>query len=128
MRWLVRLFTGKSNPIREIMDGIDNLHTSDEEKAALRASVVVKSMEARASVIVAEAQAGGLAANWRPITMLSFGGMLWWYILSATFGWPPPDLSTVPAELWTMLHVGIGGYIAGRTGEKIVKKIVDRKR
>jgi hypothetical protein len=29
----------------------------------------------------------------------------------------------LPDELWTLLTVGVGGYIVGRSGEKVAKKL-----
>jgi hypothetical protein len=35
-----------------------------------------------------------------------------------SLGWMPNPLRD---EAWTLLQVGIGGYLVGRSGEKIVK-------
>ena len=34
-----------------------------------------------------------------------------------------PLTIALPEELWTLLTVGVGGYVVGRSGEKIAGKI-----
>ena len=74
---------------------------------------------AAAKIISSEAQAGGLAAQWRPILMIVFAVM----VVSFFFGYTPPHLekpmSPMMAELFGLLKLGIGGYIGGRSLEKI---------
>ena len=41
--------------------------------------------------------------------------------LQAAFGWSVTlDL---PPEMWTLLTVGVGGYVVGRSGEKIAQNL-----
>jgi len=80
-------------------------------------------VNAKASIIVAEAQgASWIQRNWRPITMLTFVGIIANnYILvpySVAFGAAVPMLD-IPPGMWSLLTVGIGGYIGGRTYEKV---------
>lgn len=81
-------------------------------------SADVKEQEAKASVIRAEADSGfWLAAVWRPILMCVFAGM----ILARWFGYMPPNMTEAELfEVYDLLKMGIGGYIGGRTIEKIV--------
>ena len=61
-----------------------------------------------------------LAANWRPILMLTFGGL----IVARWFGWAAPNLSAEEyLKLWDIVELGIGGYVVGRSVEKIVPSI-----
>ncbi|MBV5296657.1 MAG: hypothetical protein JZU64_00630 [Rhodoferax sp.] len=61
-----------------------------------------------------------LAANWRPILMLTFGGL----IVARWFGWAAPNLSAEEyLKLWDIVELGIGGYVVGRSAEKIVPSI-----
>lgn len=70
-------------------------------------------------IISAEAKTGGLAAQWRPLLMLSFGII----ILASFFGYTPPlldkPMSPMLQEIFNLLKLGIGGYIGGRSLEKI---------
>lgn len=73
---------------------------------------------AAASVIKAEAESKSwLASSWRPLTMLTFVAL----IVARWFGWAAPSLT--PEEylkLWDIVYLGLGGYVMGRTGEKIL--------
>lgn len=129
--------------IKEIVEGIlkpasdiiDELHTSKEEKleAQLKIQALVLQASAAAdeqakSVIIAEATGESwLQRNWRPLLMTEFGVIIGWNYLfsplatfvSSWFGGPTfPMLEIVP-EFWTLLTIGLGGYIAARTYEKV---------
>lgn len=74
-------------------------------------------------VIVAEAQGvSWMQRNWRPLTMLTFVFIIANnYIIvpyAVAFGLEVPMLE-IPAGMWGLLTVGIGGYVAGRSYEKI---------
>ena len=84
-----------------------------------------KMMEAQAKTIVAEASSEHwIAASWRPITMLVFVAIIANnYILVPYFtswGYVVPVLD-IPPDMWTLLQIGLGGYIAGRSAEKTMK-------
>jgi hypothetical protein len=62
-----------------------------------------------------------LAANWRPLLMLTFGGL----IVARWFGLAAPDLSEAEyIKLWDIVQLGLGGYVIGRSAEKITPAIV----
>lgn len=68
-----------------------------------------------------------LAANWRPLTMLVFVGL----IVARWFGWAAPGLSEAEyLKMWSIVEFGLGGYVVGRSVEKISGPIADaiRKR
>jgi hypothetical protein len=75
----------------------------------------------RAEIIKTEAASEHwLAANWRPILMLTFGAL----IVARWFGWAAPNLSEAEyLKLWSIVELGIGGYVVGRSVEKIVPSI-----
>lgn len=72
----------------------------------------------RAEIVKAEASSEHwLAANWRPILMLTFGAL----IVARWFGWAAPNLSEAEyLKLWSIVELGIGGYVIGRSAEKVV--------
>jgi len=80
----------------------------------------MKEIEAAAAVIVAEAQGDSwLQRNWRPLLMVLFGVIIANnYIVAPIAGGP---MMPLPAEMWDLLKLGIGGYIVGRSGEKVAK-------
>ena len=74
-------------------------------------------LAAQAGIVQAEAASSHwLAANWRPILMLVFGAL----IVARWFGWAAPNLSEAEyLALWDIVRLGIGGYVVGRSLEKI---------
>lgn len=120
-----------SGIFKPAVDLVDNVHTSTEEKlvqqnvlATLQNQVTAKLIElesqklaAQSKIIAAEANGQSwLQRNWRPITMLTF----LFLVVMDSFGWLPNRLAD---EAWTLLQIGLGGYVIGRSGEKIVKQI-----
>lgn len=73
---------------------------------------------ARANIITTEAASENwLASSWRPILMLTFGAL----IVARWFGWAAPNLSEAEyLKLWSIVELGLGGYVIGRSAEKIV--------
>lgn len=67
----------------------------------------------QASVVSTEAKGNWLQRSWRPITMLTF------LILTILNQF---DLLTIKLsdEIWGLFKVGLGGYIGGRSLEKVV--------
>lgn len=72
-------------------------------------------------IIKAEAQSEHwLAACWRPILMLTFGGL----IVARWLGWSAPGISEAEAlKLWDIVQLGLGGYVIGRSIEKMAPQI-----
>ncbi len=77
--------------------------------------------QAAAKIIQTEAaSAHWLAANWRPLTMLIFVGL----IVARWFGWAAPNLSEAEyLKLWSIVEFGLGGYVVGRSVEKVAPAI-----
>jgi hypothetical protein len=72
--------------------------------------------EAAAKIVLAEAQGGWLKGNWRPLTMLVFVGL----ICAHWFGFTPNNMSeTQVLELYQLVQIGLGGYVLGRSAEKV---------
>ena len=118
----------------KLLGAIDGLTTSAEEKKSLRASVITSMVQAQQTVIVAEANAGGLAAKWRPITMLSFVAVILMHyclfpMIAVAFPATAPILlaMVLPPEMWMLIQVGLGGYTGGRSVEKVVDMLTTSK-
>ena len=72
--------------------------------------------EAAAKIVLAEAQGGWLKGNWRPLTMLIFVGL----IVAHWFGITPNNMSEAQVlELYQLVQIGLGGYVLGRSAEKV---------
>jgi len=129
---------------RPAVDLIDALHTSDEEKgnirnqlAAIQAGVQDKIIaletkrieyekqlvDARSDVVKAEIQGRSwLQRNWRPILMMVVIIIIANnYIIFPYVGiWTDKvRMLELPGALFALLTAGVGGYIVGRSGEKI---------
>lgn len=112
---------------------IDKLIPDPEEKAKAKAKLLelqqageLKELEAAMSVITAEAKSEHwLTSAWRPITMLTFVAIvannfiLYPYL---SLFWESAPVLDTPDQLWNLLQIGIGGYVVGRSGEKIAKE------
>jgi hypothetical protein len=91
------------------------------EKEKRDMELYLTTYNAQVGIITAEANSEHwLAACWRPILMLTFGGL----IVARWFGWAAPELSQDEyLKLWDIVQLGIGGYTIGRTGEKIASTV-----
>jgi FtsH-binding integral membrane protein len=91
-----------------------------ETRSALMANQTAM-LDAQKGIITAEATGGWLQRNWRPILMLWFSGLIGAY----WFGFTAPNL---PAEAITglldIVYIGIGGYVVGRSVEKVAASVV----
>lgn len=114
---------------------IDELHTSKEEKLMhkerllkTQAAVLDSALdyekqitEGRAKIVEAEAKSEhALTAMWRPITMLTFLGLA----VGDSLGVLPNPLRD---EAWALLQIGLGGYVFGRSAEKVTKSVLSYK-
>jgi hypothetical protein len=123
---------------------VDELRVTDEERSKAKAELLrvendltskVLDYEktvanAQRDVLVAEANSQSwIARNWRPILMLSITFLLvhkFFLFPYLSKWWAIPELE-FPPELFTLLTVGVGGYIVGRSGEKIAKTMRESK-
>jgi hypothetical protein len=96
--------------------------TQENELAKLAAETEKEVIERRGDVIKTEAASSHwLAANWRPITMLVFVGL----IVARWFGFAAPDLAEDEyLALWDIVQLGLGGYVIGRSVEKIAPWLI----
>ena len=75
-----------------------------------------------ADIVKTEAAGGFLASSWRPITMLVFVGL----IVARWFGLAAPNLAEAEyLKLWDIVQLGLGGYVIGRSVEKIMPQVAD---
>ena len=122
---------------KQVGDVIDELFTNDEERIKAKNEIfkVLKEKELelqkmQTEIIVAEAKGNRLQRSWRPVLMLSFGFIIIYtkFISQLSLHLITPDLEP---EFWKLLELGIGGYVIGRSAEKIMDKagpiIKDRK-
>jgi len=104
---------------------------SEQERAQIQARLTSelmqadwKALEKQAEIIITEAKGGWLQRNWRPILMLTIVAI----VANNYLLYPYLSLFTskvvaleLPDKLWNLMTIGVGGYIAGRSAEKIIK-------
>lgn len=117
---------------------LDKIFPDKEDAAAAKLKLLeleqsgeLKELETAAGIVSAEAKSEHwLVAAWRPITMLVFvviiaNNYILYPYLSLFFTEAP--ILDIPPEMWELLKLGIGGYIVGRTSEKLVKNYNETK-
>ena len=83
-------------------------------------------------VVVAEAKSEHwITSAWRPIVMLMFAVMIANNFIiapymDAFFG--TNVMFDMPDQAWGLLSVGLGGYVVGRSGEKIMREYARNKK
>lgn len=125
-----------SSIFKPAADLIDNLHTSEEERLEIKAEMFkaqqemtlkmmdyeTKLLDSKTKIITAEAQGQSwIQRSWRPITMLTFLGL----VVCDSFGLLAFPLAE---QAWTLLQIGLGGYVVGRSVEKIAPKVTEAMR
>ena len=76
-------------------------------------------LEAQAKIVLAEAQGSWLQRNWRPLLMVTFAGL----VVAHWFGFTAENIpESVQNSLLNIVMVGVGGYVAGRSAEKVADK------
>ena len=131
MKKIIDWFGG--SVIKDLLGGLDKLFTSKEEKikaeSIIKQILIEKQLELQkmqTEIILAEAKGNWLQRSWRPILMLSFGFIVIYVkFLAPVFGFTIPILEI---EFWELLKIGIGGYVVGRSAEKISKNITISKK
>ena len=122
--------------VEKIGDAFDKNFTNQEEKLEARnkmmeifANLVSEINTLRQAVIVAEANGSVLQQNWRPIMMLTFGGIIvctWMVFPIINIFAHSADLSLLikslqdAVQFWDVVELGLGGYVIGRSVEKVV--------
>lgn len=130
MNKILNWFTG--GVVKEIGKVIDNLFTSEEERLKAKNEVFkvlqeqqLELQKLQTEIILAEANGNWLQRSWRPILMLSFGFIVIYVkFIAPLFSLPIPPLEN---EFWNLLQLGIGGYVVGRSAEKIANNITIKK-
>lgn len=125
-----------SDVLKPAMDGLDKLFTSDEERLKAKNVLVElqndiateligyerELLKAKSEIIKAEANGQSwLQRSWRPITMITFLVL----VVCDAFGLLAFRLSD---EAWDLLQIGLGGYVVGRSAEKIAPRVTEALR
>ncbi len=124
---------GALGPIAKIALGVVDKSVQDKDLAEKLKSQITsqmldndsKELQSAASIIQAEASSKHwLTATWRPALMwiciiVIFNNYILMPFANLLFG-TSINLE-IPDPMWNLLTIGVGGYIAGRSGEKIAQ-------
>ena len=100
---------------------IDKIWPDAGELERSKVQMALAIFAGQADIVKAEAQSEHwLTACWRPILMLTFGGL----IVARWLGFSAPNISDAEVlKLWDIVQLGLGGYVIGRSVEKVVPAI-----
>ena len=122
------LVTALIGPISGLLDKfIEDKDLSKKLQQELELEMLKKQDElTRGALEVIKAEANSqhwIVAAWRPILMLVIT-----FIVAMHYAiFPLANLAgydlmiELPQELWTLLQIGVGGYVVGRSGEKMME-------
>lgn len=139
------IFDVIGNILKPVTSLIDEVVTTDEERGQIKNQLYAMQTEVNAKILeyeakIVEMQSSVLQAeisakswmqrNWRPTLMFVIIAILFnnfiLYPYMALFT-DKVVMLDFPEELWTLMTVGVGGYIAGRSGEKILTNMMQKK-
>lgn len=138
---ILNLVTGlMSGPISKALDA----YVKDQElrrklEADLQGKLTEhlgKSEELGQAVVLAEIKSEDwLTRNWRPLVMLTLMGFIVFVglvlpmldvVVGRTVAFNP-RWAALPPQFWDFLSIGVGGYIGGRTLEKVAGQVIAPK-
>ncbi len=112
----------KISRVLEKVITIDNdvVETKNEIVQAA-SSFTGKMMRMQKEILLTEMYGNRLQRSWRPVIMLAFGFVVVYeFFISKVFSLPTADL---PSNYWDLLEIGLGGFVIGRSAEKITGAI-----
>ena len=121
------------HPIKSVADAVSELvervTLPAREKKQLEADVMRLLLErekelvqARTTLLQEEGKGNWLQRSWRPLVMLTFAAV----ILIGTF--TNISILSDTSRFWDLLEIGLGGYVVGRSGEKILCAVARKQR
>ena len=124
-------------PIAKILfNTIDKAVEDKDLNARLKADLQTQLLQsntaeltAAAKIIEAEAKAGWFASSWRPLLMYVLIFILIWnYVLGPVilFFFKASITITLPGDVWTLLQIGLGGYVVGRSAESVARTMANK--
>ena len=129
------LGTGIKETVDSIGNAIDRIDKSDEklelqlkykqllmniESACI--DYETKLLESRSRIIDTEAKGeSGLQRNWRPLLMCICMFIIFTNYVLVPFCHIPPAI--LDDHIWSLMEMGVGGYVAGRSLEKISENL-----
>ena len=109
--------------------GIVDQVVEDKDKALeIKAAINAKYMdyqsqllESATKILTTEMTGSWLQRSWRPLTMLTFLAL----VVARWLGFAAPGMSEAEyLSVYDLIKIGLGGYVVGRSAEKIVPAVV----
>ena len=124
-------------PLAKILFNTVDKAVADKDLAAkLKADLQTQMLQshtqeltAAAKIIEAEAKAGWFASSWRPLLMYVLIFILVWnYVLGPVilFFFKASITIELPGDVWTLLQIGLGGYVVGRSAESVARTMANK--
>lgn len=108
------------NVVGAVGEIVDRLTLPAREKKQLETELLrafmeweKRVMEGKTAMLAEEARGNWLQRSWRPLVMLMFAVI----VLAGAFTNLPILEDT--SRFWDLLEIGLGGYVIGRSGEKM---------
>ena len=119
--------------VKGIFNIIDQTVEDKDQAARIKANIasqqnelIQTELKGAIDIILAEAKGNWLQKSWRPLLMMAVMAI----VVNNYILFPYLSMWTekvvvleLPGGLWTLLTTGVGGYVAGRSGEKIVQSL-----
>ena len=86
-------------------------------------------LQAAAKIVEAEAKAGWFASSWRPLLMYVLIFILVWnYVIGPVIKVFTGAVISfeLPGDVWSLLQIGLGGYVVGRSAESVARTMANR--
>jgi hypothetical protein len=123
------LVTDPVSAVAGVVQSIIDKFPDPAQKAAAQQAIAqmylngdLQTMTTQAGIITAETNKGGLNAIWRPCLMFCFIGIIANNYILAPYLQAMFHVGLVlqlPPDMWDLLRLGIGGYVMGRSVEKV---------
>ena len=119
--------------VKGLFNIIDQTVEDKDQAARIKANIasqqnelIQTELKGAIDIILAEAKGNWLQKSWRPLLMMSVMAI----VVNNYILFPYLSMWTdkvvvleLPGGLWALLTTGVGGYVAGRSGEKIVQSL-----
>ena len=119
--------------VKGLFNIIDQTVEDKDQAARIKANIASQQNEliqtewkGAIDIILAEAKGNWLQKSWRPLLMMAVMAI----VVNNYILFPYLSMWTekvvvleLPGGLWTLLTTGVGGYVVGRSGEKIAQSI-----
>jgi hypothetical protein len=116
------MFDQVSSIANLIQTGVDKIFPDADQESKNELTKLVLEIQSHTKIIKEETSGNHIQRSWRPVLMLAITAiivntyLIFPYLLSMGFRVLIPE---IPDKMWILLTIGVGGYIGGRSWEKV---------